>query len=89
MVYKMIKKFLVVVAAIGACVWLGFFIKSYNSNTTFNAQQRFKRIMDTVDEKTHALLKQADEQKKKAFQMVKEKEDNILRQQQKELFDQY
>lgn len=85
----MIKKFLILVVAIGASIWLGLFIKSYNSNTTFNAQQRFKKIMDTVDEKTHALLKEADDKKKKAFQMLKDKEDNILRQQQKELFDQY
>lgn len=85
----MIKKVLILVVAIGASIWLGLFIKSYNSNTTFNAQQRFKKIMDTVDEKTIALLKEADDKKKKAFQMVKDKEDNILRQQQKELFDQY
>lgn len=85
----MIKRILIVVIAVGACVWFGMYIKSYNSNTSFNVQQRFKDIMDSAEDQAQSILKEADEKKKKAFQTLKDRKDTLIQQQQKELFDQH
>ncbi|MDI2111913.1 hypothetical protein [Commensalibacter nepenthis] len=84
----MIKKIIVVVMAVVACIALGIYIKSYNSNNSFSAQQRFDTIMQGADEQAQDLLKETDEKKKKGIQLFIEKKDNLLQQQQKELFNQ-
>lgn len=85
----MIKKILVVAVAVGACIWLSMYIKSYNSNTHFNVQQRFNDIMESADEQAQQILKETDEKKKRAFEILKDRKDDLLRQQQKELFNQH
>ncbi|CAI3923062.1 MULTISPECIES: hypothetical protein [Commensalibacter] len=84
----MIKRVLTVAIAVGACIWFVTYIKSYNSNTNFNVQQRFDDIMDSAQDQAQSILKEADEKKKKAFQILKERKDTLIQQQQKELFDQ-
>ncbi|CAI3945789.1 unnamed protein product [Commensalibacter communis] len=86
--YKMIRKIIVLVVAIAACIGLGVYIRSYNSNNSFNAQQRFNTIVQAADEQAQDLLKETDEKKKKNAQLFIERKDNLLQQQQKELFNQ-
>ncbi|CAI3934654.1 unnamed protein product [Commensalibacter communis] len=84
----MIRKIIVLVVAIAACIGLGVYIRSYNSNNSFNAQQRFNTIVQAADEQAQDLLKETDEKKKKNAQLFIERKDNLLQQQQKELFNQ-
>ncbi|CAI3922666.1 unnamed protein product [Commensalibacter communis] len=84
----MIRKIIVLVVAIAACIGLGVYIRSYNSNNSFNAQQRFNTIMQAADEQAQDILKETDEKKKKNAQLFIERKDNLLRHQQKELFNQ-
>lgn len=83
------QKIIIVGLAIIASIWVGMYIQSYNKNSTMSVQERFKDIMNQTNDKAQDLLKEADEQKKKAIKIVKDKKDDFLNQQQKDLLGQH
>lgn len=85
----MVQKIIIVGLAIIASIWVGMYIQSYNKNSTMSVQERFKDIMNQTNDKAQDLLKEADEQKKKAIKIVKDKKDDFLNQQQKDLLGQH
>lgn len=85
----MIQKIIILGLAVAASIWVGMYIQSYNKNNTMNVQEHFQDIVDQTSDQAKGLLKEADEQKKKAIEKLQEKKDNFLKQQQKELFGQH
>ncbi|MDI2089980.1 hypothetical protein [Commensalibacter oyaizuii] len=83
----MVQKIIILVLAIVASIGVGFYIQTNNQKNTTSVKQRFKDTVHVLNDQADRFSKEVDEQKKKAFLAFKQKKDELLDHQQKELLD--